>query len=105
MSSKEDKSIKHLESAILTLKNKIAAKSKWYEREPFQKTVCWCWVSDDNKNPIEEGIMKTITGYDKNNEYPFRSEGGQGWKYTIPLTNEELEELLIYIIEEQENEQ
>ncbi len=61
---------------------------KWYKRKPFKATLCW--VSNTNKNPTKGHPMKTITNYHNRSRYPFRLGGGQGWKYAIPLTEEEI---------------
>ncbi len=85
MSSKKDNVINYLENALSILK---AKEPKWYEREPFQKTVCW--VSDVHKNPKEDGKIIIIKDYDETSSFPFRSENSiVGYTYAVPLTNSE----------------
>ncbi len=101
MSSKKDNVINYLENALSILKAKNIDEPKWYEREPFQKTICW--VSDESKNPKEDGTMEIITDYDETALYSFRLNSTIGYKYAEPLANSE--EIIKLILEDQKNEQ
>ncbi len=100
MSSKKD-----LENVISVLEDALESiysilekeQPEWYERKPFQNTMCW--VSTTNKNPTKGDRMRIITGYHKDFLDPFCSIDGKTWKYAVPLTNEEL---LEYSVKEQE---
>ncbi len=104
MNSKEDnvsEHIKHLEKLLSILK---AKEHKWYEREPFQNTMCW--VSNTNKSPTEEYTMILITGYreDLNHHFRIRNGYGRGFKYAVPISAKYLLEHSLEHQMEQENE-
>ncbi len=117
MSNKKD-SIKHLESTILILNDKMEAleatiseqkaimaavynknHSEWYEKMPFRETLCW--VSNSTENPAKDGVIRLVTGYDGHLENPFCVGGGY-WRYATPTPTKKL---LEYSFEEQEHEQ
>ncbi len=110
MNSKKDhvsQYIKFLETTISTLTDTISSLLKdraetdsderptrvsssfqWYEKIPFEKTLCW--VSNTHKNPVEGYTMRVITCYHKGYKYPFYSGDDETWRYAVPLTNEEM---------------
>ncbi len=93
-----------LEDALESIHSTLEKEQpKWYERKPFKKTLCW--VSDVDKKVTDERIMRVIAGYHKGYKYPFCFTDGiiymSGYKYAVPLTKEEV---LKFIVEEQENE-
>ncbi len=98
------RSKKDLENVISILEDALESiysilekeQPEWYERKPFQNTMCWV---STNKSPTKTHRMKIITGYHKGFLDPFCSIDGKTWKYAVPLTNEEL---LEYSVEERE---
>ncbi len=100
MNSKKDhvsQYIKFLETTISTLTDTISSllkdraeerPAKWYEKMPFEKTLCW--VSNTHKNPAEGYTIRVITCYHKGYKYPFYSGDDETWRYAVPLTNEEM---------------
>ncbi len=75
----------------------------WYEKIPLRKTLCW--VSNADKHFTRKDLMKVITGYNKSSSHPFRCSNDVEWRYVLPVTIEDLLELLLeYQTEYKKNE-
>ncbi len=67
--------------------------SKWYEKVPFELTLCW--VSNCTENPAKGDKIRLIADYQKDFYLPFRAFKGMGYKYATQLTDEELLESIV----------
>lgn len=77
---------------VYSSKWKLYVEKPWYENIPEQGVLCW--IGDDETSVLTKKLINIVVSYTIHNSFPYTLKSGCTYKFAIPLTKEEVENLI-----------